>query len=78
MYTRFPSIPKRIPPVLVFLVMKIRKQHPIYVSKKLHEEKHVDLKLNGEEWKRHYVFFKYFNTFMYDNTLQCRKSCYFL
>ena len=30
---------------------------------------HVDLLLMGEEGKRHYVLIKYFNTFMYDHTL---------
>ena len=55
--------------------MKIEttKKHPIYVSKKC-EEKHLDLLLIGEEGKRHYVFIKNFNTFMYDHTLHCGKK----
>ena len=64
--------------ISVFGYENQKKKHPIYVSKKLHEEKHVDLKLGGEEGKRHYVFIKDFNTFMYDHTLQCGKSCYFI
>ena len=31
--------------------------------------KHVDLLLIGEEGKRHYIFIKDFNTFIYDYTL---------
>ena len=42
-----------------------KEKHPIYVSKKCYEEKHVDLLLIGEEGKRHYVLIKDFNTFMY-------------
>ena len=45
-----------------------KEKHPIYVSKKCCEEKHVDLLLIGEEGKRHYVLIKDFNTFMYDHT----------
>ena len=44
-----------------------KEKHPIYVSKKCCEEKHVDLLLIGEKGKRHYVFIKDFNTFMYDH-----------
>ena len=62
--------------------MKIEttKKHPIYVSKKCCEENHVDLLLIGEEGKRHYVFIKDFNTFMYDHSLHCGKKhfCYCL
>ena len=35
--------------ILLFLVMKIKKKHPIYTSKKCCEEKHVDLSLIAEE-----------------------------
>ena len=40
---------KRIILGLVFLAMKIKEKHPIYVSKKCCEEKHVDLLLIGRE-----------------------------
>ena len=46
-----------------------KEKHPIYVSKKCCEEKHVDLLLIGEEGKRHLLLIKDFNTFMYDHTL---------
>ena len=49
--------------------MKIKEKHPNYVSKKCCDKKHVDLLLLGEEGKRHYVFIKDFNTFIYDHTL---------
>ena len=45
------------------------KIHPVYISKKCCEEKHVDLLLMGDERKRHYVLIKDINTFMYDHTL---------
>ena len=51
--------------------MKIRKTHPIYVSKNYCEEKHVDLFLIGAEG---YVLIKDFNTFMYDHALHCQKT----
>ena len=54
--------------------MKIRKKHPIYVSKKCCEEKHVDLLLIEEKGKRHYVLINDFNTFMYNHTLHHRKK----
>ena len=38
-------------------------------QKQSFEEKHGDLLLIEEEGKRHYVFIKNFNTFMYDHTL---------
>ena len=41
----------------------------MYASKKCFEERHVDLLLLGEEARRHYVFIKDINTFMYDHTL---------
>ena len=43
-----------------------KEKHPIYVSKKCYEEKHVDLLLIREEGKRQYVLIKDFDTFMYD------------
>ena len=46
-----------------------KEKHPLYVSKKCCEEKHVDLLLIGEKGNRHYVLIKNFNTFIYDNTL---------
>ena len=49
--------------------MKIKK-HPVYVSKKIYEEKDVDLLLMREERKRNYVLIKDFTTFMYDHTLR--------
>ena len=51
-----------------------KERRSIYVSKKCCEEKHVDLLLTEEERKRHYVLIKYFNTFMYDHTLHCRRK----
>ena len=55
-----------------------KEKHVIYVSKKCFEEKHVDLLMIGEEEKRHYVYVKDFNTFMYDHTLNCGRKhfCY--
>ena len=45
--------------------MKIKKNIQSMYQKKC-EEKHVDLLLIEEEWKRHYVLIKDLNTFMYD------------
>ena len=45
-----------------------KEKHPIYISKKCCDEKHVDLLLIGDEGKRHDVLIKDFNTFTYDNT----------
>ena len=50
------------------------EKHPIYVSKKCCEEKHVDLLLIGEEGNRHYVLIKNSHSFMYDHTLHCGKK----
>ena len=50
---------------------------PIYVSKEC-EEKHVDLLLIGEGKKKHYVLIKYFNRFMYDHSLYCRRNIFFI
>ena len=41
---------------LEFLLMKIKKKHLIYVSKKFCEEKHVNLLLIGEERERDTMF----------------------
>ena len=46
-----------------------KEKHAIYVSKKRCEEKHLKLLLMGEGEKKHYVFIKDFNTFVYDHTL---------
>ena len=46
-----------------------KEKHPVYVSKKCFEEKHVDLLLIGDEGKRHYALIKDFSTLMYDLTL---------
>ena len=51
------------------LTIKIKKKHPIYVLKKCGEDKNVDLLFIGEGEKKHYVFIKDFNTFMYDDIL---------
>ena len=60
---------KRIQLVLVFLVMKIRKNIEFMYQKKCCEDKHVDLLLIGGKYKRHYVLIKDFNTLMYDHIL---------
>ena len=66
----------RILSTLMFLVIKIRKKHPIYVSQKCYEDKHGDLLLIGKKGRKHYVVVKDFNTFMYHHTLDCRKKHY--
>ena len=53
---------------------KNKVKYPIYVSKKFCEDKHVDLLLIGEGEKKHYVFIKDFNTFMYDQALHRGKK----
>ena len=53
---------------------KNNKKHPIYVSKKIYEERHVNFLLIGEEGKRHYVPMKDFSTFMYDHILHSQKK----
>ena len=50
-----------------------KQKHPIYISKKCCEEKHVDLLLIAEG-KRHYRLIKDFNSFMYNHTLHRRKK----
>ena len=51
-----------------------KEKHPIYVSKKCCEGRHVDLLFIGEKCKKNYNLFKDFNTFMYEHTLHCRKK----
>ena len=51
-----------------------KKIHPIYVSKKCYEEKHVDVLLTRQESKRQHVLLKDFNIFIYDHTLHREKK----
>ena len=53
-----------------------KEKCPIYVSKTCCEEKYVDLLLTGEEGKRHNLFIKDSNTFMYNHTLYCGKNSF--
>ena len=68
-----------------------KEKHPIYVSQKLCEEKHVEISLIREEGRRHCVPIKDFTTFIYDHSLhhekkkflsllfisfQCRRKCH--
>ena len=46
-----------------------KEKHLIDVSKKCFEEKHVDILFIGEGEKKHYIFIKYFNSFMNNHTL---------
>ena len=46
-----------------------KEKHPVYVSKKSCEEKHVDILLIESEGKRYYVLITDFDTFMYDHIL---------
>ena len=46
------------------------------ISKKCFEEKHVDSLLTEENGKRHYVYMKDFNTFMYNHTFHRQKSIF--
>ena len=46
-----------------------KEKHLIDVSKKCFEEKHVDILFIGEGEKNHYIFIKYFNSFMNNHTL---------
>ena len=50
-------------------------KYQTYLSKKICEDKHLDLK-KEEEIKRQYVLIKNFNTFLYDYTLH-RERRYF-
>ena len=60
----------------MFLVIKIRKKHHLYVSQKYYEDKQGDLLLIGKKGKNRYVVIKDFTAFMYDHTLDCRKKHY--
>ena len=60
-------------PIRVF-GYKNKEKHPLYVSKKCCEEKHVRLLIMEENRKRYYVLKKFFNTFMYNHTLHYRKK----
>ena len=53
-----------------------KEKHPLYVSKKCCEEKHVRLLIMEENRKRCYVLKKDSNTFMYNHTLHCRKKMF--
>ena len=54
-----------------------KEKHPINVLKNFCEDKHVDLLLVDEREKKHYVFIKNFNTFMYNHTLhRGKRTCY--
>ena len=56
-----------------------KEKHPIYISKKeCYGEKYVDLLLIEEKGKRHYVFIKDFDTFMYVHTLYSGKKLFLL
>ena len=58
-----------------------KEKHPIYVSKKVCEVKHVDSLLIEGKGKRHYVLMKDLDIFMYNHTLHRRKKhfcCYCL
>ena len=47
-----------------------KEKHPVYVSKRCCEDKHVHLSLiEEEEGKRHYVLIKDFNALIYDHIL---------
>ena len=61
---------------MFFFFYENKEKHPIYVSKKCCEDKHVDLLLIGEEGKRHCVLINYLNTWMYDQTLQLGKNVF--
>ena len=54
-----------------------KEKHPVGVSKKCCEEKHVDLLLIEKEGKRHNILIKDFNTFMYDHTLHRGRKHFF-
>ena len=54
-----------------------KEKHPINVLKNFCEDKHVDLLLVDEREKKHHVFIKNFNTFMYNHTLhRGKRTCY--
>ena len=51
-----------------------KEKHPIYVSKKCFEEKHVDLLQVDKKDKKHYVLIKNFNTILYNHFLDHGKK----
>ena len=53
-----------------------KEKHPIYVLKICCEEKHVDLLFIGEGEKKHYVFIKDFNIFVYNHTSHCGRNSF--
>ena len=55
-----------------------KEKHPIYVSQKLCEEKHVEISLIREEGRRHCVPIKDFTTFIYDHSLHHEKKKFFV
>ena len=55
-----------------------KEKHPIYVSQKLCEEKHVEISLIREEGRRHCVLIKDFTTFIYDHSLHHEKKTIFV
>ena len=61
--------------------MKIKKKHPIYVSKKCCEEKHIDLLLIAEGERKHYVLINDFNRFICNHSSHGGRKyfyCYYL
>ena len=52
----------------MFLVMKIRENIKSMCQKKYFEDKHVDLLFSGEGEKKHYVFIKDYNIFVWFHT----------
>ena len=46
-----------------------KRKHPIYITKECYEDKHVDLLSIGERERKHCVFIKDFNTFMYNHII---------
>ena len=55
-----------------------KEKHPIYVSKKCCEDKHINLLLIGEREKKHCVLIKDFIILMYDHTLHHERKHFFL
>ena len=69
---------KRNRSALVFLAMKSKEKHSVYVPKKCSEEKHLHLLLIGEEETRHYVLIKgnNVNTFLCYHTLHHKEKTF--
>ena len=57
---------------LVIAIMKTKRYIQSISETKCLEEKHLDLFLIEGENKKHFVLIKYFNTFIYDDTLHRR------